>query len=115
MRRKILFLTLLVVTFFQPVFFAWAQEESANTASPSTKIVKAVEIKGNKAISTPTIMTKIKTRVGLPYYSQNSRDDIKRLYETGFFSDISLVLEDFEGGLRVIFKVEERPLIGVVL
>ena len=114
MHRKILFLTLLVVTFFQPVFFAWAQEESANTASPSTKIVKAVEIKGNKAISTPTIMTKIKTRVGLPYYSQKSRDDIKRLYETGFFSDISLMLEDFEGGLRVIFKVEERPLIGEV-
>jgi len=114
MHRKIFLLTLLAVAFLYAVSFAGAQEEPAGPPSPSTKIVKAVEIKGNKAISTSTIMAKIKTRVGLPYYSQNSRDDIKRLYETGFFADISLELQDIEGGLKVIFKVEERPIIGEV-
>jgi outer membrane protein insertion porin family len=88
-----------------------ASETSASDVSVDSQSIKTIEIKGNKAISTPTIMAKIKTRVGEPYYAQVSRDDIRRLYETGFFSDISLDLEDTEGGLRVVFKVEERPVI----
>lgn len=90
---------------------ASAQKETAEDAAASQKIIKAVEISGNKAISTQTIMAKLKTRVGQPYYSQTSRDDIKRLYETGFFADISLDLVDQDGGVKVVFKVEERPII----
>lgn len=92
----------------------FGQQEEPSSAEPSLKIIKAVEILGNKAISTSTIMAKIKTRIGQPYYSQTARDDIKRLYETGFFSDISLDLEEAEGGVKVIFKVEERPVIEEV-
>jgi outer membrane protein insertion porin family len=113
MRKKFLLLIFLTTAFSYSACAVLAQEDSSNTAV-SVKIVKAVEIKGNKVISTPTIMAKIKTRIGQPYYSQNSRDDIKRLYETGFFADISLELEDLEGGLKVIFKVEERPTIEEV-
>ena len=93
---------------------AFAQEGGSSSPEEASKVVKAVEVTGNKEISTPTIMAKIKTRIGQPYYSQTSRDDIKRLYETGFFSDISLALEDLEGGLKVTFKVEERPVIEEV-
>lgn len=74
-------------------------------------IVKSVEVKGNKAISTESIMAKIKTRTGQLYYAQMARDDIKRLYEMGFFSDIALDLEDEDGGVKVIFRVEERPIV----
>ena len=89
----------------------FAQNEEPAKDTQIQKEVKVIEVTGNKAISTPTIMAKIKTRVGQPYYAQASRDDIKRLYETGFFSDITLSLVDHEGGLKVIFKVEERPVI----
>lgn len=85
--------------------------EEVDAGSSSNKLVKAVDVTGNKAISTSAIMAKIKTRVGQPYYPQAGRDDIKRLYETGYFSDISLDVEDFEGGLKVVFKVQERPVI----
>lgn len=104
------------VLFLSLLPLALAQEKAVSERpspgeSSASQIIKAIEIKGNKAISAPTIMAKIKTRVGEPYYAQVSRDDIKRLYETGFFSDISLDLENIEGGLRVVFKVEERPVI----
>ncbi|HQP92066.1 MAG TPA: POTRA domain-containing protein, partial [Candidatus Omnitrophota bacterium] len=97
---------------FSFLSFAFAQGTSKEDAQ---KTIKAVEIKGNKAISTETIMAKIKTRAGQVYYAQTSRDDIKRLYETGFFSDISLELEDVEGGVKVVFKLEERPLIEEIV
>ena len=93
---------------------AFAQKEETGEAAATSKIIKSVEVTGNKAISTATIMAKLKTRVGQVYYSQAARDDIKRLYETGFFSDISLDLEDVEGGLKVTFKVEERPIIEAI-
>ncbi len=111
MRRLILFLIFMTAWFFCLSLTAFAKEEEPASETETSKLVKAVEITGNKAISAPTIMAKIKTRVGQPYYSQTARDDIKRLYETGFFSDLSLNLEDYEGGLKVIFKVEERPVI----
>ena len=106
------FLSFLIAAFvLASVPLALAQKETAEDATTSKKIIKAVEVTGNKAISTQTIMVKLKTRVGQPYYSQTSRDDIKRLYETGFFSDISLDLTDQDGGVKVTFKVEERPII----
>ncbi len=103
-KHKTIALLASIVLFFSTAVYSYSQETSSKT-------IKAVEIKGNKAISTQTIMAKIKTRVGQLYYPQTSRDDIKRLYETGFFSDIILELEDVEDGVRVIFKVEERPVI----
>ena len=81
---------------------------------PAAPFVKAVEVQGNKAISTETVLARIKTRAGQPYYPQSGRDDIKRLYETGYFSDISIDIKEEADGLRVIFKVEERPTIKEV-
>ncbi|MFA5038196.1 MAG: outer membrane protein assembly factor BamA [Candidatus Omnitrophota bacterium] len=104
-------LTLLIAAFvFVSGPLVSGQQETAEEAA-SSKIIKAVEVAGNQAISTATIMAKLKTRVGQAYHSQTARDDIKRLYETGFFSDISLDLTPQEDGVKVVFKVEERPII----
>jgi len=111
-KKGILF-SAIALMFFSFLSFGFAQEKPASEEAP--KNIESVEIKGNKAISAETIMAKIKTRVGQLYYAQTSRDDIKRLYETGFFSDISLELEDIKGGLKVIFKVEERPVIEEIV
>ncbi len=111
MRRALHSLIFLTAPLFCLSFAAFAQEDAGVSEESPAKLVKVVEITGNKAISTPTIMAKIKTRIGQPYFPQTSRDDIKRLYETGFFSDIAVELEDYEGGLKVIFKVDERPVI----
>ncbi|MFH1692294.1 MAG: outer membrane protein assembly factor BamA [Candidatus Omnitrophota bacterium] len=115
MLKKISYFIFLAVSFFSITFCVFAQnDEESFSSSGTSKTIKAVEVQGNKAISTATIMVKIKTRPGESYYSQTARDDIKRLYETGYFSDISLNLEDFEGGIKVIFKVEERPVISKI-
>ena len=79
--------------------------------SSANKTVVAIEIKGNKAISTNTIISKMKTKIGAPYLDNVISDDLKRLYLLGFFSDIKIDTEDSEGGLKVIITVVERPLI----
>jgi outer membrane protein insertion porin family len=78
------------------------------------KIVKAIEVKGNKTISLATILSKIKTRVGQEYMQSVISDDLKRLYNTGYFSDVRVDREDFEGGLKVIIYLEEKSIIDEV-
>ncbi|MDE1920113.1 MAG: outer membrane protein assembly factor BamA [Candidatus Omnitrophica bacterium] len=79
--------------------------------APNLKTVKAVEIQGNKSIGVAQILARIKTRVGEPYQDAVVSDDLKRLYNTGYFSDIQIDHEDFDGGYRVIVKLKEKPIV----
>ncbi len=84
------------------------------TLSPeeaATKLVTAIEIKGNKSISSNTIISKIKTKMGSPYQETVVSDDLKRLYLLGYFSDIKIDTEVYKDGLKVIITVTERPII----
>ena len=68
-------------------------------AAPAPKVVKAIDIQGNKSIGIAQILSKIKTRVGEDYQEAVVSDDLKRLYNTGHFSDVQIDHEDLDGGL----------------
>lgn len=85
--------------------------EQASPESQPAKIVKAIEIRGNKTVGVATILSKIKTRVGSEYLQNVISDDLKRLYNTGFFSDVSTDREDYEGGFRIIIYLVEKPIV----
>ncbi|MCR4337828.1 MAG: outer membrane protein assembly factor BamA [Candidatus Omnitrophica bacterium] len=82
--------------------------------SSEKKMVKGVEVKGNKTIGLSTILTKIKTRVGQEYLQSVISDDLKRLYNTGYFADVSVDRQEYEGGFKVIFYVVEKPIVDKV-
>ena len=107
--------TIFIILFLQSFFFVFspqAQAESSESVfEQQKKIVKAVEINGNKSIGISKIRSKIKTRIGQEYLENVISSDIKRLYNTGYFSDVSVDRKDYEGGFKVIFFVEEKPLI----
>ncbi|MDD2680177.1 MAG: POTRA domain-containing protein, partial [Candidatus Omnitrophica bacterium] len=84
---------------------------SAPAKEQPLKLVTAIEIKGNKAISTNTIISKMKTHVGSPYQENVVSDDLKRLYLLNFFSDIKIDAESYKEGVKVIITVTERPII----
>ncbi|MBP9855175.1 MAG: hypothetical protein KBD53_09955, partial [Candidatus Omnitrophica bacterium] len=84
---KLVLLLSLFTSFAHHIVYA---QESAETVSDEEKVrkVKSIEIIGNKTISIATILAKIKTRVGQDYLQGVVSDDLKRLYNTGYFSDI---------------------------
>ncbi|MFA6378722.1 MAG: outer membrane protein assembly factor BamA [Candidatus Omnitrophota bacterium] len=75
------------------------------------KIVKGIDIKGNKTIGLTAILAKIKTRVGDVYSSGVISDDIKRLYNTGYFEDVTVETEDVDGGVKVKMNLAEKSII----
>ena len=91
-----------------------AQPKEAAPEQPAEKIVKLIEIVGNKSISSNTIISKIKTRTGSPYSDNIVSDDIKRLYLLGYFSDIKIDKQDYKDGLKIIITVVERPIIDKI-
>ena len=100
LRRGGVFLLLLLFPFF-------VLAQTSETALP----VKIIEIKGNKRVDKNTILFKLETREGEPFSIEKIRRDVKTLYETGFFSDVQVDVEPFEGGLKVTFIVKEQPVV----
>ncbi len=108
-RFSILLFLALSSASFLPVLSrsCWAADESQQ--------VSAVEVEGNTIVSTATILTKIKTRPGDTLNQQTVDEDIKRLYSTGFFTDVSAEVRPYGKGQMVRFKVVERPLVSSVV
>src|SRR3989338_5119402 len=83
-------------------------------AKEALKVIKAIDVKGNKSVSSLTILAKVQTQIGQPSSSAVLNEDLKRLYGMGFFSDVRIEQEDFEDGLRVIFNVTEKPVLSEI-
>lgn len=79
--------------------------------SSGEMMVKSIDVVGNKAISIATILSKVKTRVGQEYIQTVISDDLKRLYNLGYFSDVRVDRQEQDGGFKVIFYVDEKPII----
>lgn len=89
-------------------------EESLPEKEPEAKIV-AVEVSGNRIISTHTILSKIKSQKGSNLGQKTVNEDIKRLYGTGFFEDIQLNIEEVPGGYKIIVLVKEKPIVRQII
>jgi outer membrane protein insertion porin family len=89
---------------------SYAQDEPPSEVPPA-KLVTAIEVNGNKSISTNAVISKMKTKIGSPYQENIISDDLKRLYLLGFFSDIKMDTQAYKDGIKVIITVKERPII----
>ncbi len=83
-------------------------------AQETAKNITSIEVKGNATVSATTVISKLKMRIGGPYHDNIVSDDLKRLYQLNFFSDIKIDTQEEAGGVKVIINVVERPVIDKV-
>lgn len=74
-------------------------------------LVKEIAVQGNRRIQEAVILGRVQTKVGSPFVPARLAEDIRNIFALGFFDDVQLQVEDFEGGAKIIFMVAERPLI----
>jgi outer membrane protein insertion porin family len=80
---------------------------------PGTIIDRIIFI-GNRRIRTDTLKARIFSRDGDPYNEETLRRDFQALWNTQFFEDVKLRVEDSPDGpdhKNIIFDVKERPVI----
>ena len=79
---------------FKKVFFVFILFFLVFNNKSYSEIVKKVEVKGNERISAETIIVFGDIEIGKNYESSDVNLLIKKLYETTFFSNISVDLHD---------------------
>jgi outer membrane protein insertion porin family len=76
--------------------------------------VERIDFEGNRRIRRDTLQARIFTRAGDPYNEETLRRDFQALWNTQFFEDVKLEVQDSSdkpNGKIVIFIVKERPAI----
>lgn len=76
--------------------------------------IASIAPEGNKRIDSGAILRKIKSRAGGAYNPETLREDLKAIYSMGYFNNVQIDVTDSPEGKKVIFKVEEKPVINSI-
>ncbi len=74
--------------------------------------VVAIKVEGNERIETAAILPKISTKVGDTFVPKIISEDLRAVYQLGYFDDVRVRTVDVDGGKEVIFQVKEKPTIA---
>jgi len=107
MKSKLILATVLTSLFFSGLASLSFAEEGAKT-------VKSVDIKGNKTVSSLTLLAKVKTHAGEELSTVTLNEDLKRLYGLGYFTDVRIEQEETAEGVNVLFVVSEKPVLSTI-
>jgi outer membrane protein insertion porin family len=73
--------------------------------------VARIEVSGNQRIEEDAIKKVIRIREGEAFLPKALSDDIKNVYNMGYFDDIKVKSEDAPEGKILIFEVKEKPTV----
>ncbi|MBI4458930.1 MAG: outer membrane protein assembly factor BamA [Acidobacteria bacterium] len=104
-------LVILNILLLPALLEAQAQSPSQTQPAGTAARVESVQFRGNRRVPAATLRARVFTQPGDPYNENALRRDFMALYNSGFFEDIVLRVEDGETGKIVIFEVKERPTI----
>ncbi len=76
--------------------------------------VADIQIRGLKILDPDAILMRLSTAKGDSIDEKIINQEIKRLWDTGYFSDVSASIERSGQGLRLVFTVVEKPRIDDV-
>ena len=94
-----------------------ASQDAPAQQQPSSQqqfTIDRIEFIGNRRIRTDTLKARIFSREGDPYNEETLRRDFQALWNTQFFEDVKLRVEDSPkrpNGKIILFEVKERPQI----
>lgn len=97
-------LTLLLIPFIVLTF-------ALESLSDELPIVTSIEVKGLRRIEEGSIRVRISQKIGEQLSAEKTSDDIKAINKMGYFDDVRVEIAPFEGGIKLIYTVKEKPTI----
>jgi outer membrane protein insertion porin family len=91
-----------------------AEAQGPQTPQQKQYIIDRIEFIGNRRVRNDTLKARIFSREGDVYNEETLRRDFQALWNTQFFEDIKLRVEDSPdraNGKIIIFELKERPII----
>ncbi|HXH48613.1 MAG TPA: outer membrane protein assembly factor BamA [Terriglobia bacterium] len=81
---------------------------------PKQVLVEAVEFRGNRRIPSSRLQSQIFSRAGDVYNESSLERDFMALWNTGYFDDIRLEVQDGKTGKIVVFYLREKKLVRAI-
>ena len=81
------------------------------TGAGQEDLISKITIMGNAKVEDGVIRGAIKSREGNPFSADQVREDLRSIFNLGYFSDVQVDIKPTPRGKEVIFIVAERPSI----
>ena len=81
-------------------------------AAPAPDIIASIDVSGNKAVESDAILERVHMKVGDKLDRMRISRDVRRLYATGFFKDVSVLGVVKADGRHLTIRVVENPVIA---
>jgi len=105
MKRILVLNFLLILTL---LFTGMAQAEG-------TQVISAIAVEGNEQVAEQEILSVITTKPGDVLDEEKLKEDLKLIYDTGYFQDVSVSFRVENAGLKAVFEVVEYPVIADIV
>ncbi len=83
----------------------------APTPTDRQILVKEIGVQGNRRVQEAVILGRVGAKIGTPFVANRTAEDIRAIFSLGFFDDVQVKVEDFEGGVKLTYMVVERPFV----
>src|SRR3989475_9669573 len=93
----------------------WAYGQGIGIAQESAQLIKAIKIQGNKRIEARAIRGGIPLKEGEPFVAEKIREQIRAVYQMGYFEDVRVETEPVAVGGAVILVVTEKPFVTQIV
>ncbi|MGD8983391.1 MAG: outer membrane protein assembly factor BamA [Desulfobacteraceae bacterium] len=77
--------------------------------------IDSIQVKGNKRIESAAILAMVQSKRGDGLDPDQLNKDLRAIYKLGFFTDVSIDIEDGAKGKVVTFSVHEKPSIAQIV
>jgi outer membrane protein insertion porin family len=92
----------------------FSSADPQSTVQPQQYVIDRIDFIGNRRVRSDTLSARIFSRKGDVYNEETLRRDFQALWNTQFFEDVKLRVEDSPNnpnGKIIVFEVKERPQI----
>lgn len=76
--------------------------------------IAKIQVQGNEILGADVVLLRIRSQQGQTYDPQVVNEDVRKLFDLGFFDDIVIRVEDTPEGKVLTFVVTERPRIQAI-
>lgn len=100
------------------VNFSAAVDDLASRISNSVRsrqVLSDVEVRGMQALDPDIVTTRLNVRKGDPIDANTIDQEVKRIWDLGYFSDVQANLENRPSGLVLVYTLTEKPRIANIV
>ncbi|CAK7003636.1 MAG: Outer membrane protein assembly factor BamA [Desulfovibrio sp.] len=89
--------------------------QRVNNEVKRREMIAAVQVRGTRVLDPDVVLMRINTRKGDAIDLNAIDQEVKRIWDLGYFSDVTASIEPHPDGLHLVYTVQEKPRIESIV